>query len=342
MAVRVCPSTPSPGPTATALQRSHASSTGATASARSRPSSSAGSARLIDSIEPTSTAASSGAGTPRVTSPAPARTAARPARMAAPALPGDPATTSRWPKSPLCAAAARARQQPGELLAGEQLEVAVRLLDERGGHAQVGHRHIAAGQRGRRQHVRHLERGEGHRELRSHVGARRQVRAGVEPARQVDREHRCAEGAQALDRRREEARERAGEPGAEERVDDQVAAAGRGEGGAQSRLVPHLLDLQRQRAADGELARGLLADGAPAVDQPDPRRASRAPRGGAPPPARRRRCCRARRRPPRGARPRSARRAPRRPPARRSPSARRRAPRALRWPARPPRASPPR
>ena len=47
------------------------------------------------------------AGVATVTSPAPDRRAPSPAKRAAPVLPGDPATNTTWPQSPLCASRAR-------------------------------------------------------------------------------------------------------------------------------------------------------------------------------------------------------------------------------------------
>src|SRR5580658_6087189 len=52
------------------------------------------------------TCATTGAGTAAVTSPAPARIAARDVMAGAPDLPSDPPTTSTWPKLPLCDEAA--------------------------------------------------------------------------------------------------------------------------------------------------------------------------------------------------------------------------------------------
>ena len=75
------------------------------------PSVFASSGHVISSGAKLDTNASAGAGTAAVTSPAPARSAARELITGAPALPpaepNDPPTTSTWPNLPLLASAAR-------------------------------------------------------------------------------------------------------------------------------------------------------------------------------------------------------------------------------------------
>ena len=101
-------SVPSPGPSASTAFPSAASSTTSAARSARWPEAPTGRGRVIDSIEPSSTVCRIGSGTAAVTSPAPARTAARAARMQAPALPGEPATIRACPKSPLWEPASRA------------------------------------------------------------------------------------------------------------------------------------------------------------------------------------------------------------------------------------------
>ncbi len=71
------------------------------AAPRARAAAASGRGRVMASVSFTSRMSLRLAGTPRVTSPAPARSAASAARAAAPVLPTEPARTSRWPKFPL-------------------------------------------------------------------------------------------------------------------------------------------------------------------------------------------------------------------------------------------------
>src|SRR5215472_13196401 len=78
----------------------------------SDPASVSGSASVMYSGCAAAIIGKTDSGVAMVTSPAPARSAALPAMIAAPVFPTDPATINAWPKEPLCDSAARTRGNP--------------------------------------------------------------------------------------------------------------------------------------------------------------------------------------------------------------------------------------
>jgi len=94
---------PRPGPITAASNRSAARRISSPASPPSAPSRVSGSGSVIASVNFAASTGFDERAAATVTSPAPERKAAEAARQAAPVIPGDPATTSTCPKSPLCA-----------------------------------------------------------------------------------------------------------------------------------------------------------------------------------------------------------------------------------------------
>ena len=116
--------------------------------------------------------------------------------------------------------AARAFAEP------EQLRFRIRpvRLEHLMRHAEIGEGEIAGviGTDAREQSPLRGDEGDGG--VRAHGDAERTARVGVEAARQIEGEHRATAVSDRVDRGRESRTDRTGDSGAEERVDDDVAA----------------------------------------------------------------------------------------------------------------------
>ena len=122
-------------------------------------------------------------------SPGPRRRAARPSphSTAAPVLPTEPATTSTWPKSPLCAPS---RARGGYARAASRSSSSQRLgataAITSAGMPMSATTQLARAVAGRRQHVAVLGRGERHRERSAQRGPGHAAAVGREARRDVD------------------------------------------------------------------------------------------------------------------------------------------------------------
>ena len=118
-------------------------------------------------------------GVATVTRPAPDRRAAMAARCAAPLLPIDPATIRTRPNSPLCASGSRGSSTVRIDAAGDDLDVRpVEPLDDGLRNADVGDHELAADALRGRQDVADLRRGQRHRHRRAHGLALHLMRVG--------------------------------------------------------------------------------------------------------------------------------------------------------------------
>ncbi len=234
-----------------------AASSAARAANASPPPASSADGRLIASGTPLAIAVQADSTVATVTRPAPPRTAPRAARIAAPALPREPATRSTCPKSPLWAAERPFRQLLRQLLRDQYLEIARGARAEIEWHSQIGDRELPDPLRRRQQQVRELRRAEGHRRLGTNRRTDRMRPAGVQSTRDIDREARRRQRVHPLHELGVRRGERPFEAGAEERVDDEVGAGGRR--GALLPVLSQLDDRELHRLADLELPGAVVA-----------------------------------------------------------------------------------
>ncbi len=186
-----------------------------------------GSASVMYSGACAATTACCDAGAAMVQRPTPLRSAARPASTAAPVLPSEPATTSRWPKRPLWASRSRGGKS-GRTSAASRRQV---VMPRRASSADTPMSPIstapACAAAGASSRLRLSPAKVTVRQAFT-VGPRQRAAIRVEAGRQVERDDRHAGGAGAvdgLDGRGHRPARGAAQAGTEKRVHDQIGAA---------------------------------------------------------------------------------------------------------------------